>query len=127
MDSRQAGLVRMERDAANVEGRKGRREERREEERGRKPGRSDETMKGIGTEWLIEASGCDADALSNIPRLQHLFNRVITELNLNPLGDATWHQFPDTGGVTGFVLLSESHLACHTWPELGAFALDLFC
>jgi S-adenosylmethionine decarboxylase len=83
-------------------------------------------MKGIGTEWLIEASGCDADALRDIPRLQRLFNRLITELNLTPLGEAAWHRFPGAGGVTGFVLLTESHLACHTWPELGAIALDLF-
>ena len=36
-------------------------------------------MKGIGTEWLIEASGCDADALRNIPRLQSLFNCLIAD------------------------------------------------
>ena len=42
-----------------------------------------------------------------------------------------FHQFPahtaaQAGGVTGVVLLAESHLALHTWPELGAVTLDVY-
>ena len=37
-----------------------------------------------------------------------------------------FHRFPPPGGVTGVVLLAESHLAVHTWPELGAVTLDVY-
>ncbi len=37
-----------------------------------------------------------------------------------------FHGFPAPGGVTGVVLLAESHLALHTWPELGAVTLDVY-
>lgn len=39
--------------------------------------------------------------------------------------DALFHPF-DGAGVTGVVLLAESHLAVHTWPELGAVTLDVY-
>ena len=42
---------------------------------------------------------------------------------LQPVGEL-FHRFPDAGGVTGVVLLAESHVAVHTWPELGAVTLD---
>jgi S-adenosylmethionine decarboxylase len=35
--------------------------------------------------------------------------------------------FPEPGGVTGLLLLSESHLACHTFPERGFAAFNLYC
>jgi len=38
---------------------------------------------------------------------------------------SSFHQF-DPYGVTGFVLLSESHLAVHTWPEYGYVSLDVY-
>ncbi len=37
-----------------------------------------------------------------------------------------FHCFPAPGGITGMVLLAESHLADHTWPELGAVTLDVY-
>lgn len=37
-----------------------------------------------------------------------------------------FHRFPAPGGVTGVVLLAESHLAVHTWPELGRVTLDVY-
>lgn len=44
--------------------------------------------------------------------------------------DARWVKFPDwqggPGGVTGMVLLAESHLAIHTWPETGNVTLDVY-
>lgn len=48
---------------------------------------------------------------------------------LTPVGDL-FHPFAPregaSGGVTGVVLLAESHLAVHTWPELGAVTLDVY-
>jgi S-adenosylmethionine decarboxylase len=37
-----------------------------------------------------------------------------------------FHPFPAPGGVTGVVLLAESHLAVHTWPELGTVTIDVY-
>ena len=43
------------------------------------------------------------------------------------MAEPVWHQFPDAGGITGVVVLSESHLTCHTFPERGFAALNLYC
>jgi len=55
------------------------------------------------------------------------FERVVRELGLRTLGSPVWHVFPDPGGITGLVLLAESHLACHTFPERSFAAFDLYC
>jgi S-adenosylmethionine decarboxylase len=81
----------------------------------------------IGTEWIVEASGCDAAALANVDALRVLFGRIVGELELKPLHEPAFHVFPEPGGITGFVMLSESHLACHTWPELAFATLNLYC
>ena len=81
----------------------------------------------IGAEWLVDAAGCRPDALVDVSLLQRLFDRVIRDLDLHPLHDAQWHKFPEPGGVTGFVVLTESHLACHTYPEHGALTINLYC
>ena len=81
----------------------------------------------LGTEWLIDASGCDADALADIERLRAVFSRVINDLNLNVVGEIAWATFPHPGGVSGLALLSESHLTCHTYPEFRAATFNLYC
>jgi S-adenosylmethionine decarboxylase len=81
----------------------------------------------LGTEWLIEASGCDEAALADLDRLRAIFNRVVRDLELNVLGEIAWHQFDHPGGVSGLALLSESHLACHTYPEFRAATFNLYC
>ena len=81
----------------------------------------------LGTEWLIDASGCDAAALADLDRLRAVFNRVIHDLELNVLGEIAWHQFEHPGGVSGLALLSESHLTCHTYPEFRAATFNLYC
>jgi S-adenosylmethionine decarboxylase len=43
------------------------------------------------------------------------------------LGEPQWHKFPSPGGVTGLYLLTESHLACHTYPERGLATFNLYC
>ena len=81
----------------------------------------------LGTEWLIDASGCDPAALADINRLQTIFDRIISDLDLHVLGEIAWHKFASPGGVTGFAMLSESHLACHTYPEFRAATFNLYC
>ena len=81
----------------------------------------------IGTEWLVEAAGCGEDALRDVALLDGLFAAVIRELDLHPLHDPKWHVFPGAGGVTGFVMLTESHLTCHTYPEHGVATINLYC
>ncbi|MGD0437064.1 MAG: S-adenosylmethionine decarboxylase [Bryobacteraceae bacterium] len=80
-----------------------------------------------GLEWIVEAHGCDRSALTEIDRLEDLFAKLVAALDLHPLGKSNWHKFPNTGGITGVSLLSESHLACHTFPEYGSLCLNLFC
>lgn len=80
----------------------------------------------VGTEWLIEASGCSPDALRNEDAIRDIFSAVIADLGLSSVG-SVWHKFPGEGGVTGLVALTESHLACHTYPEYGTATFNLYC
>lgn len=80
-----------------------------------------------GVEWIVEAYGCSAAALSDLRVVCGLFERLIGEMHLRPVGPAHWHQFPNTSGITGVCLLAESHIACHTFPEFQSLCLNLFC
>jgi len=80
-----------------------------------------------GIEWIVEAQGCAAESLRDLAALDGLFQQIIDDLQLRPVGATQWHQFPRTGGITGLCLLAESHLACHTFPEFGSLCLNLFC
>ena len=84
-------------------------------------------MLSVGTEWLIEASGCDAERLRDAGALREVFARAIEELGLLVVGQQLWHKFPGEGGVTGLAMLTESHLACHTYPEFGVATFNLYC
>ena len=76
---------------------------------------------------MVDASGCEAETLADISQLKLIFERIIHDLELHVLGDISWHQFPEPGGVSGLALLSESHLTCHTYPESGAASFNLYC
>jgi S-adenosylmethionine decarboxylase len=80
-----------------------------------------------GVEWLIEAFGCRKPLLQSQTDLANLFESIVSEMRLRPVGRPVWHQFPETAGITGIWLLQESHLAIHTFPEFGSACLNLFC
>lgn len=80
-----------------------------------------------GTEWVVDAHGCDPEALRSRDVLASVFRQVVEELALRAAADPVWHVFPGEGGITGLLLLTESHLACHTFPERGFAAFNLYC
>ena len=80
-----------------------------------------------GSEWVVEAYGCDPVRLADVASMRALFSAMVDELALNPVGEALWHRFPGPGGVTGMLLLAESHLTVHTVPEHGSLCINLFC
>jgi len=82
---------------------------------------------GSGVEWIVEAFGCQPEALRSESSLRLLFECAVRELSLHPIAPASFHLFPPPGGITGVLVLSESHLTCHTFPERGYAALNLYC
>lgn len=80
-----------------------------------------------GSEWVVEAHGCDPVRLADPGAMRALFDAMTSELSLNPVGDALWHRFPGPGGITGMLLLAESHLTVHTFPEHASLCINLFC
>jgi S-adenosylmethionine decarboxylase len=82
----------------------------------------------VGTEWIVDAAGCDAAKLRDAVVLQQIFDLIVADLKLKVVGNVHWHQFPAPGeGITGLALLTESHLACHTYPEYGSATFNLYC
>lgn len=82
-----------------------------------------------GVEWIVDVGHCDPARIRGdrgLEALGGLFDELIERLDLHPLGPIQWHRFPITDGLTGLVALSESHLACHTYPEAGAITLNLY-
>jgi S-adenosylmethionine decarboxylase len=81
----------------------------------------------VGIEWVVDAVGCVPSALRDVRGLQTLVARAIDELGLRVLGTPAWHVFDGQGGVTGLVMLTESHFAVHTYPEVGIATFNLYC
>lgn len=86
-----------------------------------------------GLHIVANLYGCKGDArfFTDGQALRQFALDSINRAGLTVLGDL-FHEFPDGkgaptgGGVTGCVVLAESHLAMHTWPELGSVTLDVY-
>jgi S-adenosylmethionine decarboxylase len=82
----------------------------------------DKTELGIHT--LVDIYECDPARLNDPAAIREIMLEAARRAGATVVGDIFHHFNPQ--GVTGVVLLAESHLAIHTWPELGRAALDLF-
>jgi S-adenosylmethionine decarboxylase len=80
-----------------------------------------------GTEWVVDAFGCAADRLRDPAAITGFLDAVVAAMDLHVVGAPQVHGFPDPGGVTALYLLSESHLAIHTFPESGLATVNLYC
>jgi S-adenosylmethionine decarboxylase len=90
-------------------------------------------MQGLHLTADLQRCAAPAGLLADRDALRALALRAVAAAGLTPVGDL-FHAFAPpagahgdaTGGVTGVVLLAESHLALHTWPEYAAVTLDIY-
>jgi S-adenosylmethionine decarboxylase len=80
-----------------------------------------------GVQWIVDAFHCDRERLRDRQWIVNLCLDVIAGLQLTVIGTPQVHAFPPPGGVTGLFLLSESHLAVHTYPEFELATFNLYC
>lgn len=80
-----------------------------------------------GTHWLVDCHGVDISLLADVDLLETMLCDAAADAGAHRLFQH-FHRFGDgpDAGVTGVVLLAESHITIHTWPEQRFAAIDLF-
>jgi S-adenosylmethionine decarboxylase len=78
-----------------------------------------------GSHLLADLSGIEAGRLSDCDELEALLRSAAAAAGARVL-HSHFHGFGEGMGVTGVVLLAESHISIHTWPEDGFAAVDIF-
>ncbi|ADL51880.1 adenosylmethionine decarboxylase [Clostridium cellulovorans] len=81
-------------------------------------------MNTLGRHILAEIYGCDEDILND----KNAIEKIMVDSALKSgaeVREVAFHKFSPQG-VSGVVIISESHLTIHTWPELGYAAVDVF-
>ena len=79
---------------------------------------------GLGRHLIIEMYDCDPLLLDNIDFIE----QILIEAAKATKSTILWYKFHkfQPQGVTGIVIVAESHLSIHTWPEFGYAAIDVF-
>jgi len=78
----------------------------------------------LGRHVLAEVYGCSYDLLNDVEKVEQMMVNAALEAGAE-IREVVFHKFSPQG-VSGVVVISESHLAVHTWPELGYAAVDAF-
>ena len=81
-------------------------------------------MNALGVHVLLELKDCSKEVLNNLRLLEETMEAAATEAGATVVEKA-FHQF-NPHGVSGVVIVAESHLFIHTWPEYGYAAVDIF-
>jgi S-adenosylmethionine decarboxylase len=68
---------------------------------------------------------CDNEFMLNADLLREHCLKLVKDAGLSSVGEF-FHQFGGDGGVTGMVVLAESHMSLHTWPEKNYVTVDVY-
>jgi S-adenosylmethionine decarboxylase proenzyme len=78
----------------------------------------------LGKHLLVEYHGCDHSVLSSVARIEAMMRAAARAAGATVVA-AAFHRFSPQG-VSGVVVVEESHLSIHTWPECGYAAVDIY-
>jgi len=78
----------------------------------------------LGNHLLIELRDCNPEILKNLGKLKNFLVSAAKEARATII-DVSFHKF-NPFGISGVIVIAESHLSIHTWPEYGYAAVDIF-
>ena len=83
--------------------------------------------KAPGLHLIGDLDGCDCDdsLMLDAAAIEAFCLQAVEQAGLTSVG-SLFHSFGEGGGVTGMVVLAESHLSLHTWPEDDYVTLDVY-
>jgi len=81
-------------------------------------------MNALGRHVLVELYDCDPSSLNDVDHVEQSMVAAAQEAGATVI-NSTFHHFSPIG-VSGVVVIEESHLAIHSWPEFGYAAIDVF-
>lgn len=81
-------------------------------------------LNALGRHILVEFTGCNADTLNDVSKIEKAMVQAAQIAGATVI-NSNFHHF-SPWGVSGVVVIQESHLAIHTWPEYRYAAVDLF-
>lgn len=81
-------------------------------------------MNALGVQILAEYYNCDRELLNSAALIEKHMNNAALEAGATIVTSA-FHTF-NPFGVSGVIVIAESHLSIHTWPEYGYAAVDIF-
>lgn len=81
-------------------------------------------MKSLGNHILVEFYGCDPKVLNDVKAIEEAMLKAAIDSGATIVSH-DFHEF-NPHGVSGVVVIAESHLTIHTWPEYEYAAVDLF-
>ena len=74
-------------------------------------------MKHLGTHFMVELYGCDSKTIGDVNAIEEAMSEAATMAKAKII-DKKFHTF-SPHGVSGAVIIAQSHLVIHTWPEYG--------
>jgi S-adenosylmethionine decarboxylase proenzyme len=81
-------------------------------------------LKALGRQIVVEYHKCDPAVLNDVAAIKRAMREAAILAGATIVEEA-FHLF-NPHGVSGVIVIAESHLAIHTWPEYGYAAVDLF-
>lgn len=84
----------------------------------------------FGPHLIMEASGCKYEKLTDIKLLTRLLDKLPEKMGMTKVMPPYVFEYkgevPDDWGLSGIVIIAESHLAFHTFPDKGFVTVDIF-
>ncbi|HDM78855.1 MAG TPA: S-adenosylmethionine decarboxylase proenzyme [Deltaproteobacteria bacterium] len=81
-------------------------------------------MKSLGKHLILELYDCDPEVINDLAAVEKILTEAVN-ISQATIIRPYFHKF-NPHGISGVIVIAESHFTIHTWPEYGYCAIDIF-